>query len=182
MARLPKYRVGNTDRIVGDPGPLEGFTVLNLSNMRSFKVVDGVWTALSTVPTIFSIIWTTTTSQFTYFVDPVNGNDSNTGRTKESAWLTTTKADAQELETGEIVGYLFKGKWILYRTVDLTIDLNDLPVDLITNGLIANYNFSSLSNNLVAWSEDFSNDVWDAVNGATKTGNDFVLSNSGSVQ
>lgn len=40
------YRIGQSDRVIGDPAPghEEGFVVLNQQNNKVFKVVGGVWT------------------------------------------------------------------------------------------------------------------------------------------
>ena len=133
MPYLPKYRVGVTDRLIGQPAnPPEGFIVLNLTNRSCFLVAGGLWTSLTTIPSCLSTAWNLLNLQFTYYVDPINGNDSNDGTSVASAWLTTSPADAQSLTPGQTIGYLLSGVLYLYRTLNMTMDMSSLPIDLIT--------------------------------------------------
>lgn len=69
---------------------------------------------------------------YTYYVDPVNGNDANDGTSPATAWKTTAPADAVTLTGTESVGYLYAGYWVLYRKIGMTTDETTLPTDLLT--------------------------------------------------
>ena len=55
---IPRYRVSVTDRVVGAPTTApDNFTVVNLSNLKTFVAMNGVWTLGSTIPVTISTIW-----------------------------------------------------------------------------------------------------------------------------
>ena len=69
---------------------------------------------------------------YTYFVDPVGGNDGNNGRTAGTAWKTTTHADAESLFGTETVGYKYNGEYFLYRKLNMTAAEAQLAANLVS--------------------------------------------------
>lgn len=149
MPQLPKYKIGATDRDVGNSATYpNGFTVLNLRNRKCFVIVDGIWAthspsisqssltsspSSSSVPEILLQSWNLK-SKFNYYVDPINGNDAMDGTSKRSAWLSTEKADSQTLLEGQRIGYLLNNTWLLYRTQDMTVDMSELTANITSGG------------------------------------------------
>lgn len=70
-------------------------------------------------------------SSYTYYVDPIHGNDSNPGTSYNLASLTTTFADGVTLTGSQSVGYLYAGTWYLYRSLDMTADEAQLAASLV---------------------------------------------------
>jgi len=68
---------------------------------------------------------------FTYYIDPVNGNDSNNGLSVNTAWLTTTVANTLPLMVNQTIGYKYNGNWYLYRQLNITMNQILLPLNLI---------------------------------------------------
>lgn len=139
----PIYRIGNSDRIVGGSTNIaDGFIVLNLSNGQAFVTASGVWAQYSeTLPDVIVTTWSLTYSiptipvapstAFTYYIDPTNGNDGNTGSTYNNAWATTASADALILTGAQNIGYLSSGVWYLYRALNMTADEAQLAANLV---------------------------------------------------
>lgn len=74
---------------------------------------------------------------YTYYIDPISGNDSNSGTSVSLAWLNTDQADNISLTSGQSIGYkLSDTTWVLYRTTDMTADMSSLPANL--NSALAN--------------------------------------------
>jgi hypothetical protein len=71
---------------------------------------------------------------FTYYVDPVEGDDRDSGTSIETAWKTTLMADAAALVPGETIGYKYGGEWLLYRKLGMSSDEAGLPSDIYTGG------------------------------------------------
>jgi hypothetical protein len=71
-------------------------------------------------------------ASFTYFVDSINGDDSNSGLSTDLAWKTTSQADIVPLFGAQNIGYLYLGTWYLYRCVHMTMDQWLLPLNFIT--------------------------------------------------
>lgn len=71
---------------------------------------------------------------YTYYIDPVSGNDSHAGTSPSTAWLTTTHADATvpTLGAGESIAYYYNGYWVLYRKPGMTSDDAVLPSGVYT--------------------------------------------------
>jgi hypothetical protein len=67
-----------------------------------------------------------------YYIDPINGNDSNSGLSETNAWLTTTYADTLQLYNGQVIYYLYEGIWQIYYTPGETVDETALPASLVT--------------------------------------------------
>jgi hypothetical protein len=112
--------------------PNAGFIILNLNTLEGYLVPQDIWLSITAqLPNTFSLTWKTPPS-FTYFVNPISGNDSNTGSSMESAWLTLDRANAQNLQIGETVGLLFENNWLLYRTINMTVDRTELTANIIT--------------------------------------------------
>jgi len=145
------YSIGTSDRTLGDAADApENFLVLNLATGVTFKVVGGVWTSNvfpselldvwydSVVVTKIEILTTQTQlgifsiSTFTYYVDPVNGSNSNSGISPDLAWQTTEYADTIPLFGLQNIGYLYLGSWYLYRCLNITTDQILLPANIIT--------------------------------------------------
>jgi hypothetical protein len=138
--RIPKYRIGNSGRIIGSSAvPPEGFILLNLSDNNCYIVSGGLWTTLDIIPNPIVIVFNLSSnvssqSVFTFYVDPISGSDSNTGLTKYDAWLTTEHSDLQILLPGQTIGYLQSGSWVLYRTLNMTVDQTNMTADNMTAG------------------------------------------------
>jgi hypothetical protein len=73
-----------------------------------------------------------------YFVDPINGNDTNNGLSVTTAWKTTSQADNILLSGTQAIYYFYDDTWVLYRKLGMTMDEMVLPLDLVT------FEFSSL--------------------------------------
>ena len=48
----------------------------------------------------------------TYYIDDVNGNDANSGRSKDLAWQSLAKVNAAKFEPGDSVLFVAGGEWI----------------------------------------------------------------------
>jgi len=70
--------------------------------------------------------------EFTYYINPFTGNDSNNGLTPETAWLTTTNADALTLTGSQSIGYYYNRKYELYRSLGMTADQTELIASIVT--------------------------------------------------
>lgn len=136
---IPKYCVSLSDRIIGDatPNPT-GFIVYNISHNNCFVVSGGMWAYQSIIPQPIVVVWNLSSNlpanaTLVYFVDPVNGNDSNNGLSPLTAWKTTTAyADTIPLIGNQAVGYKYNGSWVLYRRLGMTMDEIVLPLNLVT--------------------------------------------------
>lgn len=129
----PKYCVSLTNRIIGQKtANPTGFIVFNISKQKCFVVSDGMWASNSIMPQSLVNVWNLNKSVFTYYIDPINGSDSNLGTSIIDAWQTTTPADAVTLTGTQTIGYKYNSTWKLYRTLDETIDLSLLPINIIT--------------------------------------------------
>ena len=69
---------------------------------------------------------------YTYYVDPIGGNDANNGSSTTAAWLTTSPADSVVLTGTQTIGYLLSGTWYLYRKLNMTFDEALLAANLVT--------------------------------------------------
>jgi hypothetical protein len=67
-----------------------------------------------------------------YFVDPINGNDTNNGLSVTTAWKTTSQADNILLSGTQAIYYFYDDTWVLYRKLGMTMDEMVLPLDLVT--------------------------------------------------
>ena len=137
MPVYPKYRVGNSDRIIGAPAePANGFVLLNLNNKKCFTVVGGLWAACALIPDPVVVVWNLDSNVpgSIFYIDPIHGNDSNTGTSKTDAWLTTTFSDTLILTTGQKIEYLESGTWFLYRTPGETANMSSITADRVTAG------------------------------------------------
>jgi GH18 family chitinase len=52
----------------------------------------------------------------TYYLDPVNGNDSHAGTSPTLAWATYAKAEQQALTPGQSIAKKISGNWILFKS------------------------------------------------------------------
>lgn len=75
---------------------------------------------------------------YTYYVDPISGNDANAG-TIGSPWLTTDTVNASGFSADTIVltgvqsvGYKLAGVWYLYRKLNMTAAEAELAANLVT--------------------------------------------------
>jgi hypothetical protein len=82
--------------------------------------------------TLLTVTNATLPINYTYYVDPLTGNDSNSGLSIDSAWATTTPADAVTLTISQSIGYKLNGVWYLYRALGMTADLNLLSADIVS--------------------------------------------------
>ena len=69
-------------------------------------------------------------SNFSYYIDPVNGDDSNTGNSPSSSWKTTTRSDSVSLAPDETIGYKYNRFWYLYRTPHMTANEGRLMANI----------------------------------------------------
>src|SRR4051812_43248102 len=113
VSLVPRYRVGNSNRVIGDiASPPEGFVVINLSTKECFVVSGGAWNAYTEaisdiIVEVWSLPWTVPATIFTFYIDPLGGDDSNTGTSPASPWRTTAKSDTYVLTEFQSIGYLF---------------------------------------------------------------------------
>jgi len=153
MALLGTFNICNSDRQIGaETADPDGFVVINLSTQNVFVVSGGVWAAgsASSIPAPLFDVWASLTTifgagggstgsssdappstAFTYYVDPIDGLDSNNGADYAHAWQTTALADAVVLTGSQSVGYLFDSSWVLYRKLNMTADQAILAASLV---------------------------------------------------
>lgn len=119
------------------PGNLQYWGDAPPSRSDGFAVGDVIWNhSPSDVDALFWMKtpsgWTGIGGVYTYFVDAERGSDHNEGRSSVRAWKSTELADAVELLPGQKVGYKQDGEWVLYRSVDMTVDQWDVTLDVVT--------------------------------------------------
>ena len=153
MALLGTFNICNSDRQIGaataDP---DGFVVINLSSQNVFVVSGGVWAAgsASSIPAALFDVWSSLTTiygdansgsssdapastSYTYYIDPIDGLDSNDGTDYAHAWLTTAPADTVVLTGSQSIGYLSGSTWVLYRKLNMTADQANLAASLVNS-------------------------------------------------
>jgi hypothetical protein len=120
LADVDNTRVQGIFRL---PTFVDGFSDLNRSFVRSVEYRVNYYETHSTP---FG------NTEFTFYIDPLNGSDLNAGTTYNHAWFSTTAADALTLTGLESVGYLLSGVWYLYRKLNMTDDEALLAASLVS--------------------------------------------------
>jgi hypothetical protein len=84
---------------------------------------------------IFSVVAftgpTTTSTSYTYYIDPYHGDNSNSGNAYNNAWKSPV-ADTVTLTGSQSIGYFYNGTWYLYRSLNMTADQAQLAANLVT--------------------------------------------------
>jgi hypothetical protein len=81
---------------------------------------------------LISIFNDTRFGGYNYYIDPMTGNDSNSGTSVTTAWATTAQADTISLANSQSIGYKYNGFWYLYRVPGMTADLGQLTADIVS--------------------------------------------------
>ena len=79
---------------------------------------------------MFLLLFNSSGGHFTYYIDTVNGNDSNSGRKPHRPWKTTTVANSLSLSGTQSVGYKYSGTYVLYRKEGMLMSDWVLPMNI----------------------------------------------------